>query len=269
MDQSIIIAVVVIAVIALVGRILINRYNNRKNIAWVKMGAIGIGVIAFLITFINFNPHRAWQWYEGEAYLIEGTNTNICGRKPAKDIPRFASPNDTVNSNYYALEASAIEHSGYYKLKCSNDLHNMVERTEQETVTNRKAITRKTSLFEVVRTPDENIDKYLPVYVITLRDSGKVIACMEEEDAKIGTLPVGLMMPMSDKINTIVERIDTTHSEIISEYYFNLFNEPRYSSNTFNYTIYRACAAIFVAIIIGIIYNVIIRKSRKSKKVKK
>ncbi|MBP5366072.1 MAG: hypothetical protein J6Y82_09165 [Bacteroidales bacterium] len=267
MERTVLISVLVIAALAVVGRIIINRRAKRGDIKWGKLIAIGIIAAAFFVTFFSFDPHRAWQWYEGEASLSEARYECISGRKAAADIPRFASEADTAQGNYYALVAREIEPTGYYKLKCSNDLYNQVERTEEETLSDHLAIKRKTTLFEVVRTPsDGNADKYMPVYVVSIEGGKRVLAAMEEPDAHTGLLPVGLMLPLTDRLATVAERTDSLHTSLITDYYFNLFNEPRYSSNTFNYVIYRACAALVVAIVLGIVYMIVFKRSTRKRK---
>lgn len=260
-NSSIIIAILVIAVMALIGRIIINR-QQKKNISWAKIGSVGLIVVVFILVFLFFDAHRFMQWYEGEATMLDARTQCISGRKAANDIPRFSSLSDTLPSNYYAIEAIALEATGYYKLKNNLEIDQTLDRSVAETENNSLAIKRKTSLFGITRTPSDNIDKYLPIYFVTLKNGGKVVACMEPQDANVGVLRIGMMRPMEERMFNAMQKVDSL--DIVEKgYYFNLFNDQRYIANQNNYLIYRMIAALLVAIIFGIIYIFVFRRNTK------
>lgn len=264
MDTNLLYAIGVIAVLALVGRILINRYKG-GSINWMKMGFIGLMVVAFALVYFTFDPYEAKMWWDGEATLSEGTMNDLSGRKAGADIPHFASDMDANRGRYYALDATTLTPTGFYCLKSLKELANSVERTEELSQNDTKIIKRKTSLLEITRNPGERIDKYLSVYKVALEGKGEVLACMREEDANANELPVALMVPMVERMLSVAERIEGEKSELITDYYFILYNCDFYNRNVgLNMLIYKGIAGIVAALVIAIIYNVAMIRKRKT-----
>lgn len=263
-DTNLIYAIAVIAVMALVGRVIINKYKG-GNIAWKKLGFIGLMVVSFTLVYFTFDPYSAKMWWDGEASLADAKSENIAGREAGKDIPHFASSMDDNKGRYYTLDTKEIEPTGYYCLKSLRDLTASIEREERVSQNDRKVISRKTSMLEVTRNPGDRADKYLPIYKVTLEGQGSILACMREADANKDILPVGALTPMSDKLEMVRERTNEANDTIIADYYFLMYNTDFHDSiSGFNELIYKAIAGIIAAIVIAIMYNLARRRWRKT-----
>lgn len=264
MDTNLLYAIGAIAVLALVARIIINKYKG-GNIKWEKLVFIGLMVVAFALVYFAFDPYGAKMWWEGEATLKEAITEDVVGREAGSDIPHFASQMDEGKGRYYVLDVVSVEPTGFYCLKSYRDLINSVERTEQTTENSGKIIKRKMSLVEITRNPGERQDKYLPIYRITLEGNGSVLACMRESDANSTTLPIAEMIPMTDRINSVIERLEGEKESIIKDYYFSLYNSSYYNEiSGYKGLIYKAIAGIVAAMIVAIVYNIIVFRRRKS-----
>jgi uncharacterized membrane protein YeaQ/YmgE (transglycosylase-associated protein family) len=263
MEKNLLLAIVVVAAIALVARILINKHKS-GSIAWRKLGFIGVMMMAFAITYFTFDPYSAKIWWNGKASLSDAKIADITGREAADDIPHYASDIDANKGRYYVIDTKMIEPTGFYVLKSSKDLDNAVERTEEMSKNDKKVIKRRTSLIEITRNPGERIDKYVPVYKVTLANKGEVMACMQEDDAERDVLPVAMLKPMSESINSVIERLESEKSELITEYYFNLHNTTEYNKLVgYNNLIYKFIAGLVTAIIVAVIYNLVGFKKKK------
>lgn len=261
-ENTIIYAIVTVAVLALVGRLLIKRKRGGDNINWGKLIGLFGGVVAFVVLFTTFNPHRAIQWWKGEVMTADAQSECIAGRKAGKDITRFAGPNDDRGELYYALQVKGLEETGYYRIKTPYAAETQVERDEKETESNMLAIERKTSMFPIRHNPSDNIDQYMPIYMATLENKGKVLVAMESEDAKVGELPVGMMRLTDEKLKDIALKSDST---AITDYYFILFDEARWARNSTNYYFYKGIAGVAGAIVVAFIYLIfsMLRKKKR------
>lgn len=151
--------------------------------------------------------------------------------------------------------------TGFYRLKNMRDTENYVERKVDNTEADSHIIHRKTSLFGLTRNPRDNADKYLPIYVATLENSGKVLVAMPEYEAAAGELPIGMMQP-ADRLQTVIDEVADT--SLIADYYFLAFDEAQYARSAFSYTIYRVIAAIIATIVVVVpCYFIFIRRKKQ------
>lgn len=256
MDNSkLLLAIVVIAVLALVGRLIINKQQKNGSINVAKLLALFGGVVVFVITFSLFNPHRFWQWYEGEASMEDGRSGCIAGRKAGKDITRFAGPSDDNGGLYYALQVSELTPTGFFRTKNPigfDDTQRTVEQNDNE----KEVIRHTRNMFDITRNPGDKAEKYMPIYLATLVNKDHALVAIEEEDAVVGELPIAMMRPTNEKLASIASATEDT----FTEFYFVAFDEARYARNaTANY-IYKGAAGLLGAIAVALAYLIWKRK---------
>lgn len=258
-DTNVYIAIVAVAAMALIGRIIINRNKKGDVVNWGKLLSVALALIAFVATFSLFDPHRALQWYKGEATLLEAQTSSIAGRRASAEIPRFASSTDEQHGLYYVLQVKTLTPTGYYRTKMpygNTDTERSVEETESEHI----AIKHTTNNFPITRNPADNEQLYIPIYLAQLANNGSVLVAMEQADEnENGELPVAALRFTDQKLASIALRAD---SAAISDYYFVAFDDVRFGKNTTNYLIYKAIAGLIVAILIALGY-LITEKVRK------
>lgn len=261
-ESKILYAVIVVAILALIGRILINREKKGDNIGWSKLIAIALAVVVFVGLFLTFKPHRFANFFAGQATLEEAKTECIAGRYAAKDVNRFASPADDKGQLYYVLQVAELTPTGYFRNRMPVRHEPDVERTVKESETNKEVISRTTNQFAVTKNPGDNQGKYLPLYIARLANAGKVLVALEEEDvptsiSDYAELPVAMMRPTDDKLASIALKTDTT---AIADYYFVAFDEDRYARNQVNDYVYRGSAGLLGAIIIALAYLIYRKK---------
>lgn len=244
-NQTIIWATVIIAVIAVLGRIVINR-QKKGSINWFKLLLLGVAVLACLLGYLFVEPQRIADSLSGEATLAESHSHNIAGRQPGADIPCFGVAYADNSSVYCVPVVDSLSRTEYYILKDAK-MTDLVEREVEESVDNRQNIKRKTTTFEITKNPKNKADQYLPIYKVCLKSGGKILAAIDERDAQNPSmLPVARITASSDKLQDIAQRLDST---MISDSYLMLFNSQQYSSNQVNYLIWRAVAGVAFAIV--------------------
>lgn len=249
-------AIVIIAVLALIGRILINKQKKGDNIGWTKLLAVFSAVVAFVTAFSFTNPHRIIQQYKGEASKAEAVSECIAGRKAGKDVDRFAGPSDDMGDLYYALQVKAMTPTGYYRQKMPYGGAIDVDRKVEESESEREVIKRTTSSFPITRNPGDKIDSYMPLYMAQLENKGSVLVAIEEDDTYARELPVAMMRDTDDKLAKIAYDADST---AIYSYYFIAFDEDRYARNQTNYYIYKGIAGLIGMIVVALIYLIVSR----------
>lgn len=262
-NDKILFAILAVAVVALIGRLIINR-NIKKNkpISWVKLLVIVVDAIVFGAVFINFDAYRAQLWWQDAAIRSDAQGgNNICGREAGYDIARFTRPADECGELYYALEVTDLAPTGYYRLKDFREAEKSIDRDVSTSESNSDIITRKTSTFSVTRNPGERMAEYLPYYIATLSAEGKALVAMESVDAQPGTLPIAMLRPTDERQQQIISQC--ADSTIISDYSFVAYNEKAYAANSFNYVIYRAIAALIVLIVLIVVEQILFRKYAK------
>ncbi|MCQ2204535.1 MAG: hypothetical protein MJZ15_08855 [Bacteroidales bacterium] len=277
-DSKILLAVVVVAVLALIGRILINKNKDNDTVNIPKLLSIALAVVCFVTGFMLFNPQRFMMWYEGEASLSDAQNGCIAGRKAARDINRFAGPSDDTGDLYYALQVKSLVPTGYFRIKKTYMSNADVERKVEETESNKEIIRHTTNVFPITRNPGDKADLYIPLYLAKLANKGAALVAIDESDVPSGIvdsdnsstdvveLPIAMMRLTDDRLHDIALKTDST---AMSDIYFVAFDEDRYAHNEMNYYLHKGIAGLIGAIIVALIYLVFARFNRKGKKIEK
>lgn len=243
-NQTIIYATVIIAAIAVLGRVAIN-YQKKGSIKWYKILLLAVAIVAFLVGYVNVDPQRVVDSWRGEATLAESYHRNIAGRVPGPDIP-CAGKVFADGGLYCAPVVDSLSRTDYFIIK-NIALTDATERDVELSEDNRERIKRKTTMFEVTKKPKDNAEKYLPLYKLSLTSGYKVLAAIDERDAENPKcLPVARIVESSDRLMSIAAKLDTT---IVPESYLMCFNSDEYSNNQTNYLIYRAIAGLLFAIV--------------------
>ncbi len=258
-DQQILIAVVVIAVLALVGRLLINK-GVKKGINWRKVGMIGGVMVVFMLTFMLYNPERMRLWWKGEATLSEGKSESIAGRKPGDDIPRLRSTDEIVGEIYYTIVPDSMHFTGFYRVKDLRTLEDNVDRKVQEGETSHgpaQVIERKTSAFELTKNPQDE-EKYLPVYVAVFGDGTKVVTLMEERDAELEVKPISVLRPVDDTIRRVLR--NEGDESVITDFYLLAYDEQHGNRSYTETLVDRCIAGLAMAIAAAFVFMIVWRK---------
>lgn len=247
MDNSTIIwATIIIAIIAVIGRIIINN-QKKGTINWFKLLLLGVAVFACLLGYMNVDPQRVIDSWRGEAAIAESRTMNIAGRVAGEDIPCYAKAISENGGQYCVPVVDSLSRTEYYLIKDVQILGESSEREVEESIDNRQKISHKTTVFEVTKNPKGNADKYLPLYKLSLTSGGAILAAIDERDAKdVSALPVARIVESSARIVSLAEKLDTS---MISEEYLVCSNTQDFVRNQTNYIIYRAIAGVVFAIL--------------------
>lgn len=255
MDNSqILLAVAVVAALALIGRLLINRNKNKKT-SWRKLTLIFAAVAAYMLVFMIVDPYAARIWWAGEASLADGSTENIAGRKAASDIPVLLSASETNDGFYYSVQnpEATLTPTGFYRLKNLEDSQTEIERKVETSETNKQIIQRRQNLFGVTRRPSEP-DRYLQVFSLAFADSSKILLAADGDD--LAEMPVCILRPMDNNVARIAAQ-DTT---LRSDSYLLAFNEHLYSSDRITNIIHRSIAGLAAAVVVAAACALALRK---------
>ena len=247
-NSQIIWTTVIIAAIALIGRIVINR-QQKGAINWYKIMLVGVAIVLFFVGFIFFKPQQCIDMiqdtFTGKVSLIDGQHMNIAGRRASEEFPRYES--NTYEGGMYCVPvADSVKHTGYYILKNKQDM-NDIEREEKHSEDNRVQITRTSTTFEMSRNPGDKREKYLNIYKFTLKSGDKVLVALEADNVDASDeMPICRITPCSDRLTRTASTLDST---LVTDIYLLGFNSEQWASNQFNYIIYRVIAGIIFAIL--------------------
>ncbi|MDO4462199.1 MAG: hypothetical protein Q4C30_06860 [Bacteroidia bacterium] len=257
-NQTIIWATVVIAIIAVLGRVAIN-YQKKGTIKWYKILLIVVAIIAFLLGYVNVDPQRIIDSWRGEASGAEAAYTNVAGRVAGPDIPCFSKVISENGGRYCVPVVDSLSRTDYFIIK-STVLTDATERDVEISEDNRERINRKTTMFEVTKHPKDNAEKYLPLYKLSLISGGKILAAIDERDAQNPkSLPVARIAESSDRLFAVAQKIDST---IIADTYLMCYNTDEFSRNQTNYLIYRAIAGLLFAIV-SVVLLIVVKRFTK------
>ncbi len=257
MDNSqILIAVAVVAAVALLGRLVINKHQPRQ-INWQKIIKVFVVAATYVVVFLTFDPYAARIWWLGEASLADGKAQSIAGRSAGSDIPTLSSTNDIADEIYYAPKDYVLKHSDFYRLKNLREAETDIERRVDQSENEHEIISRKTSTFRVTRHPSE-VERYLPVYVMTFADSTKMLCAVERADSCC--VPVSVIRHIDEDMQRVLRA--EQDSTIDTEFYLLSFNEQLYSSHNTQMIVDRATAAAIAGIFVGLILLIFWRKKR-------
>ena len=263
MDKHVIISVAVIAVMALLVRIIINKKQITK-INWPKIALIFSALAIYFAVFLSVDLYRIQIHFKGEATLNDSKTEDITGLKPAEvsKIVELTSTRGITDQFYYIPKPTKLEPTGYYVIKNHGTINSAVDRDVKVSENNSEIISRKINLFEVTRTPGDNIDNYVPLYSAVFSDSTRMLMAVLPCYADADNLPIGRIQQITGKL------ADVAGEENDKEYYITTFNASLYNSNYFNTILIRSSIALAVVIIfVSAFYGVrtIIRRNKNKK----
>lgn len=247
-NEQVLTAVVVIAVLALIGRLIINS-QRRGGVNWRKLAYIVALAAVFVASLLLFDPYRAETWalgpVNGEADMSGG---RVIGREAGRGVTPLESLERGVVPIYFALRADSVAHTGYWLIKRTDKAG--VARRDQlvsQSDTSRTAIKRTTSTFAITRHPDSEAD-YVGVYRLALPSGEKVLAAMEPRDARAGVSPMATARRLDGKMAEIAAQDSLVNQQV----YALCFDTAAYASAQTRYLAYSAIFALLVTALAGV-----------------
>ncbi len=263
-NEQILTAVIVVAIMALIGRVLINQ-QQKGRINWGKLILIFVVCGTFLGTFLAIDPYRVEKWEEGEAGKWITFADHPIGRT-AGDIDEITTIRNGVVPIFFTANVTEIEHSGYYKRKLSESSDPNVQRDilVSQSDESRTAIQRKTSAFNITKNPQDPND-YVGIYIVTLEGGEKDLAVLTDYDAHTGRLPVSSAKIADAKMQDVAEKSGLDPAGSLA--YIQSFDFERFGSQPATYLYLKFISALMAAFIVGIlgyiIYALITKKANK------
>ena len=254
-------AVVVIAVLAVVARVIINR-QQKGGINWLKIGSLlGLAVV-FVVSMLTFDAYRAETWLLGPVSSddLKGSATHIVGREASEAVPTLDGLEGRVVPMYFALTADSVAPTGYWRKR--RDEQSIPDRQElvSQSDSSRTAVKRTLRGFGITRTPD-NEDDYVRIYRLAMPGGAKVLALMTDYDAHSGVTPVGTTAPLEGKMAQIAAK-DTTLNQNV---YVSFYDRGHYTHGRYLLMVYSALFSIVVTAIVGLVGFAIYRIARKKR----
>lgn len=251
-NEQILATVAIIAVLALLARIIINQ-QQKGRVNWPKLGAILLLAATFVSVMLTFDAYRAETLLLGKTSPadISTPNAHIIGRQPSPQTPHINTLNNTLTPPYFTLNIDTLTPTGYYKRKTSDNPQPLREQLVSQSDTSRVAIKRTTSSFNITRHPDHPSD-YLPLYHITTTSGEHLLALLTTYDAHPGTTPIGAAIPLDGKLSQIAAA-DTTLNQNI---YLTFFDTPHYTHARTTLLAISAIAALLATAIIALLARI-------------
>ncbi len=247
-NEQVLTVVVVIAVLALIARLIINS-QRRGGVNWRKLASIVALAAVFVASLLLFDPYRAETWalgpVNGEADMSGG---RVIGREAGPGVTPLGSLQRGVVPIYFALRADSVTHTGYWLIKRADKAG--VARRDQlvsQSDTSRTAIKRTTSTFAITRHPDSEAD-YVGVYRLALPSGEKVLAAMEPRDAHAGVSPMATARRLDGKMAEIAAQDSLVNQQV----YALCFDTSAYASAQTRYLAYSAIFALLVTALVGV-----------------
>lgn len=252
-NEQILTVVVIIAVVAVIGRIIINRQQN-GGVNWRKLTAIAAAGVIFVGTMLSVDAYRIITWANGSFDANEGTGDGSpkVGRQAGESVPSFNSVEQGLPM-YFTLTADSLSATGYWQIKeGAADDATVREVMVSQSDSTKTAIKRTTSSFSITRHPANEGD-YVRIYRMSLPSGEKVLAVMTDYDAQPGQTPVMTAHPLTGKMADIAEK-DGTVSQMV---YATSFDSAFYASSSALRLLCSAIVALIVTLAaFGIVYGV-------------
>ncbi len=245
-NEQVLTVVVVIAVVAVIGRIIINR-QQRGGINWPKIGWIAAIAVVFVGVLLSVDSYRLATWMAGSVETNEDYGTGHVVGRPAGECIPVASGVDEGLPMYFALNIDSLAPTGYWMIKEGT----AEEATTREVLVSRTdstktAIKHTTSTFSIMRHPADE-SGYNQIYRICLCSGEKVLAVMADYDAHEGRTPIMTSRPLTGKIADIA-----SHNEGVSQMvYVSSFDSAYYASSVARRFCYAALVALIAAAVVG------------------
>lgn len=240
-EQVIIYSAIVIAAIAVAGRLIINRQQRSKTIDWYRIFVILAAVVALIGGYYVFPAHEAAEGMKGIATQKEAARNDIAGRKGALDIEQFRADMESPAQLFYRMKPDSLSFTGFYMQKAFGSAD--VDREEQENENGGAIIKRKQNKFAITKNPADK-DDYMQIYVAYL-DGQKVLlaapASYEEDLLETGL--VARYTYLDAKQLRIAQQNGCQEQCMLV-----CFSQRNYTANSTLYIIYRLIFGIVVAI---------------------
>lgn len=201
-NEQILTVVAAIAVVAVIGRIIINRQQSGRPINWPKIAIIAVVGSVFVSVMLTIDSYRLVTRLAGSVdEAADLREAHVVGRKAGSVVP-LADSTMSGLPLYFALDLADARETGYWMMKEGDASATTRQILESESDPNRTAVKRTTSAFPIMRNPSDP-DDYLPICLLTLRSGEKVLGVMAQYDAHEGQTPVMTSKPSSDKMREI------------------------------------------------------------------
>lgn len=258
-NEQILTVVAVIAVLAVAGRIVINR-QQRGGINWLKLGGIILLVAVFAGVMLSVDSYRLATWaagrVESEADLHED---HVVGREAGRAVRMAETVSDGLPI-YFALAVDSAAPTGYWMIK-EGEAEKATEREilVSKSDTSRTAIRRTTSTFSITRHPADE-SRYVRIYRLSLRGGEKVLAVMTDYDARrTGVTPVMTSRPLSGKMADIASRQEGVSQMV----YVSAFDSAYYAASAARRLLWAALVALACTLAAGGIGYAIVKSARQ------
>lgn len=258
-NEQILTAVAVIAVLAVIGRIVINR-QQRGGINWLKVGGVVLLAAVFAGVMLSVDSYRLATWASGDVESeADLRDDHVVGREAGAAVPIAQTVADGLPM-YFALTADSIAPTGYWMIKegeaeAATEREILVSKSD----TSKTAIRRTTSTFSITRHPAKE-SRYVGIYRLTLRGGDKVLAVMAGYDAgRTGVTPVMTSRPLTGKMADIASRQEGVNTMV----YVTEFDSAYYAASGARRLLWSALVALGVTLAAGGVGYAIVKLVRQ------
>lgn len=258
-NEQILAVVAVIAVAAVVGRVIINR-QQQGGINWPKVVAILLMAGVFVGVMLAVDSYRLATWVAGSVDSQEDMRTgHVVGREAGAAV----KVEDGVSNGlpmFFTLKADSVAPTGYYMIK-EGEVANATDRQilVSQSDSSRTAIKRTTSTFSITRHPARMAD-YLPILRLTMPSGEKVLTVMTDYDAADLQEPVVMTShPLTGKMADIASRQEGVSDMV----YVTAFDHSYYAASQTERLLYAAIVALCATAVVGAAAYGIYRKVKK------
>ncbi len=245
-NEQILTAVVVIAVLAVVARVIINR-QQRGGINWLKIGSIVALAVVFVASMLSIDAYRLETRMGGqvEADELSASASHVVGRMSSNCTPTLNGLEGQVVPMFFALNADSVTPTGYWKKKLKEA--DTMEREEMvsKSDSSRTAIKRTTRGFDIMRHPDDE-SQYVGIYRLSMPSGEKALALMTDYDAHAGVTPVGTTIALDGKMAQIAAADSTLNQNV----YVSFFDTAHYTNGR---SVLLAIAAVFSLVVTAVV----------------
>lgn len=259
-NEQILTVVVVIAVVAVIGRVIINR-QQKGGINWLKVGGILLLAVVFVGTLLSVDSYRLATWMAGSVDTQDDVSQNHVVGRPAGSVIQIEESAENGLPLFFALLADSVSPTGYYLIK-EGVAENAVNREVlvSQSDSSRTAIKRTTSTFAITRHPTNPSD-YVPIYRLSLKSGEKLLAVMTPYDAADALAPTPVMTarPLTGKMADIAARQPDLNQMV----YVSAFDSPYYAASQPTRLLYAAIVALIATGLVGAIAFCILKLIRK------
>ena len=258
-NEQMLTVVAIIAVVAVIGRIIINRQQS-GGVNWRKIGCIAAAAAVFAAVMLSVDSYRLATWLSGSVDTPADMGSgHVVGRAAGAAVANAESVEGGLPM-FFTLTADSAAETGYWMVKegkadAATTREVMVSRTDST----KTAIKRTTSTFGITRHPANEGD-YVKIYRLSLGNGERVLAVMTDYDARTaGQTPVMTSKPLSGKMAEIAAR-EPGVSQMV---YVSAFDSAYYAASAARRLLYAALVALAATGAAGAILIAIYKKTRQ------